>query len=546
MKKISDFHESKNGLYLETGIISALVFLTIYGVKILNPTYTEWIYNGIDLTQHYLGWKAYRLSEWHFPIGLIDNISYPYMVSIIFTDSIPLFAVPFKVLSFLLPREFQYFGLWGLLCYILQGVLSVKIFSRFSRDRIVLILASSMMLFVPVVFQRMYYHSALAGQWVLLVGLDMLFDRKNDIDKIRYVKTIGVLALLSSMIHIYFVLMNGIIVCGIILRNILNRESVKKQIFYLCEYVGVAAGIVALMGGFTSGVDADNYGLGKYAFNLNGFINPAGYIGGTSQIFRELSVLAEWPDEGYTYLGAGYIAMFFVAVIIGILIIAKHEYVIVDVKRCVSISVIFIISIIFAASPMVAIGNNLIISMSLPVHIELFWSIFRATGRVAWVAMYILLIAMTITIISFFKKKWLVRVLLVLLLLIQIYDLNQIIYYKHDNYAKEQEYKPLLTSEEWQNVVKNEQVRHLVFMSDFNVYEKMLLANYAIDNKMTTSDFYFARTNKKRISEIRKRAICEKRDDTILLYDIEDRNIINPAEYDFKEADGFIIVIPKL
>lgn len=60
-------------VYIFTGIICFIMFIAIYGVRILNPMYTDWLMNGEDLTQHYLGWKAYRESDWHFPIGMTDT-----------------------------------------------------------------------------------------------------------------------------------------------------------------------------------------------------------------------------------------------------------------------------------------------------------------------------------------------------------------------------------------------------------------------------------------------------------------------------------------
>lgn len=61
-------------IMLLSGLIGAILFISIYGVKILDPTYEDWLFEGGDLTQHYLGWVFYRRSGWHFPIGLIDNI----------------------------------------------------------------------------------------------------------------------------------------------------------------------------------------------------------------------------------------------------------------------------------------------------------------------------------------------------------------------------------------------------------------------------------------------------------------------------------------
>ena len=91
-------------------LIGAIVFLACYGWKILDVTNDSWLLTGQDISQHYIGWKFYRASAWHFPIGQIDGIIYPETSCIIFSDSIPLFAIFFKILSPILPETFQYLG----------------------------------------------------------------------------------------------------------------------------------------------------------------------------------------------------------------------------------------------------------------------------------------------------------------------------------------------------------------------------------------------------------------------------------------------------
>ena len=78
----------------------------------------------------------YRNGDWTFPIGLTDQLAYPYYTSVIFTDSIPIFAVFFKLLSPILPANFQYFGFWGILCFGLQGMLAAKILKKFLQEDI--------------------------------------------------------------------------------------------------------------------------------------------------------------------------------------------------------------------------------------------------------------------------------------------------------------------------------------------------------------------------------------------------------------------------
>lgn len=97
--------------------MGAIVFVIIYGVKILNPTYVDWLLGGGDLSQHYLGWEFFRKGDWKFPLGLTDMAAYPLETSVVFTDSIPLFALFFKIFRNILPQNFQYFGIYGILCF---------------------------------------------------------------------------------------------------------------------------------------------------------------------------------------------------------------------------------------------------------------------------------------------------------------------------------------------------------------------------------------------------------------------------------------------
>lgn len=122
--------QKHDGTAVFTGgcIIGFLLFIWIFGVRVLDVTYDAWLLQGTaqggffqDLTQHYMGWLYLRESDWSFPLGLIENLSYPDKISIIYMDSIPVFALLFKLFSPILPETFQYFGWWGASCFVFQG-----------------------------------------------------------------------------------------------------------------------------------------------------------------------------------------------------------------------------------------------------------------------------------------------------------------------------------------------------------------------------------------------------------------------------------------
>ena len=55
-------HLKKYGIFYGTGLLSALLFILIYGVSVLNPAYTDWLMAGGDLSQHFLGFAIYQFS----------------------------------------------------------------------------------------------------------------------------------------------------------------------------------------------------------------------------------------------------------------------------------------------------------------------------------------------------------------------------------------------------------------------------------------------------------------------------------------------------
>lgn len=295
-----------------TGALAAIVFISIYGIHVLNPTYTDWLLSGGDLSQHYLGWVAYRKSSWHFPIGMIDTLSYPNQASVIFTDSIPFFAVIFKFLSPILPESFQYFGLWGILCFILQGILAAHILKEYSDNKILIIAGSLLFVYAPVMIWRMYAHTALAGQWILLLGLTPLFLPGKYSDGKKLYLLSAATGILSAAVHIYFLLMNGIILLSVCLMDILQHKRFKRSLCSLAVYLLSACFILTILGAFSSGVPTEEAGLGVHSSNLNTLFNPQGW----SCIYKDLPLYGTGQFEGFGYLGAGCILLLLAAFVI--------------------------------------------------------------------------------------------------------------------------------------------------------------------------------------------------------------------------------------
>ncbi len=525
--------ENEKKLYLLIGVFSAIVFLGIYGHRVLIPTYDDWLYSGFDLTQHYLGWRAFRQSPWHFPIGLMDGLNYPNQISIIYTDSIPLLAVLFKLISPILPKTFQYFGIWGMLSFVLMGVFSAKILYSYAKSRLSILFGVSLFLLQPVMLWKMYHHSALAGQWILVLAFYLLYFSKET--KWYYPLIMGFLA---ANIHIYFVLMCGILLVGYVLNQWVRSRNLWWGIIFITEYIGVVAIVVGLLGGFSGGVSCEQEGLRDYAFNFLGFINPMGYEISSSCILPEIGIVAMWTDEGFAYLGLGGILLCLLA---GVVLVQHRK----EIKKnelsiMFGLVVSFAIALLFALSPRWGIGRYVICDISLPQSMEKLWSIFRATGRVAWILIYGLIILSLLLVLKYLPKKT-GTLLLAGLMLIQIVDIHEVFLNRYEKWFQKKTYEAQMIDEDALKILANGDIKHLYYISECNSYEMYEWSKWALDHGLTTNDFYFARSNREAVKDNLNDALEEKNVTDAFVFKKKDESIIEKYSMQYIKVGDFFL-----
>ena len=158
----------------------------------------------------------------------------------------------------------------------------------------------------------MYYHTALAAHWLILLAIYFYSKHEKEYrDIFRPVMQWGILGILIGSIHLYFVPMCGAILLGYILCSIWKERKIRIRFFY--PGISFSVGLfltVYLLGGFSSGADTGTNNLGLFSFNLNAFLNPMSY----STLLKNTS-LWNWPFytqgqyEGFSYLGMGIILL---------------------------------------------------------------------------------------------------------------------------------------------------------------------------------------------------------------------------------------------
>ncbi len=516
-----------------TAILSAISFLLIYGSRILNPFYTDWLLTGGDPTQHYLGFALYANAPWQAKIGMMNTAAYPFSESIIFTDSIPFAAVIGKLAAPILGSSFQYFGFWGILCFVLQGVLACILLRKYTKRLLLLLPASMLFVFSPIMIRRIFWHTSLASHFVILLALIFIVYSDTYFHSMkRACIAWGCLGILCAFIHIYLIAMCGFLLLGFIGKKLLTSEqqSLSKKILHalspLAAYIVAAFLSIWLLGGLSSGMDDGAPGLGYYSFNLNGFINPQDW----SSFLPNFSLYVGGQYEGFAYLGLGCIVLLVTAVILILFYLLKSlvskspvlKSFIFALPQLAVYLFVFLLTVFCAASNELSFGSKLLVKLPLPEKLLSLWGTFRASGRLVWPAVYMLMLFSIVLCIRKLPPRP-AAILILLCLLMQIADMKDMLTQKNHEFTEPINYETCLRSDFWSEIPKERALSHIVFLDKENLSQEQLYSftKYAVDNNLTINDFYFARALSYPITDVAKDFFLHPDDHTlyIMTYD---------------------------
>ena len=401
----------------------------------------------------------------------------------------------------------------------------------------IILIISILFLVTPVMIWRMYAHTALAGQWILLIGLEPIFaHNKYQCNKKIYL-IVGLIGILSASIHIYFVLMSGIILLGVCLTDILVYRRVGRSGLMLMEYLIVAATVIWLLGGFNSGMQAQNGGLGIYSSNINTFFNPQGW----SRIYRELPLYGDGQYEGFGYLGGGCIILFLLAIIC-LADKTMQVYLLKHLKEEWAIILIVGISMMVALSPTVTMGERVILQVQLPQWLEATWGIFRASGRIIWSVVYVIMLGSCVVILKAVNKRSLTIATLSIVLLIQVYDISGVLKVKYANFGSTCKFVSKLTEKDfWNYIAQRDDIQHIVYFSMTEESMMYSITDWAMQNKKTVNNFYFARSIDDKVSESRREALEKLSEDTLFIFNNEESLFTLQYALHYYQIDGLII-----
>lgn len=375
--------------------VAVVAFSAIYGGWFLTPLNvwplsTDWLLQGDMEFAQYM-WQYFRNTPWlQWPITAVEPLGEGWGTIYPSSSGIALVGLPLKYLSFLLPTQFQFLGIWTLMCFVMQGWFAERLFARFGLDEAERVLGACSILIAPIfVFRIGMTHLDLSAQWVVLAGLLLYFSDSGHHQLRRWLLLIAV----SMLIQIYlFVLTISIGLTWVVKRHMadVNQKSASNSLF--------AAGLMTFTGfltwwilGFSTFL-GQAQGVGFFRLNLLAFFNPES--GATFSFSRLLSQLPLIRDRAFfaeESEGFGFIGLVGVIGIIGIL--ASRRYWLAQIRKRNNLPIILTAGLlmIVAVSHRVAVVRR---EFEVPIPSALVDArqVFRVGNRFSWLAYYLALV----------------------------------------------------------------------------------------------------------------------------------------------------------
>ena len=369
--------------YLIPLSIGMTVFILVVDYKILFFSNIGWL-NLEDPIFHYLGWEFFRVDEWRNPVGLNPNFGMDIGSSIVFSDSIPLLAILFKLLTHNAIGPIQYFGFFLFACFLLQAYFSYKLISIETKNLAVRIFFCGTMLFIPAMLVRTNIHIALASHFLLIASIYLIFTKSK-----IHIDYKWIFLLIASLgIHFYLFFMVFFLYIADSLDRCRNSSlsigGILKQ-FIILIIIIITLGVCAWQFGYLAinfQSSTDN-GFGSYQVNLLGLINSTEWSS-----FQKTSYFSHPSFEGMNYLGMGIIFL----LLCSLFTLRKRSIRIFLVRNTNKHLYLLLLLFIFLSLSLTHIIHIGKFQMTIDVSNEFinYANIIRSSGRLFWPIFYIL------------------------------------------------------------------------------------------------------------------------------------------------------------
>jgi hypothetical protein len=372
--------------------IGVLIAAVLIGPSAIWPTRTAWLHSG-DAAAAQIAWNYFRhtpLMQW--PPTLIPDYGTGWSTYFTGAGGNVLVGLPLKLFNFILPNNFQYIGLWMVVCFALQGYFAAKILALFISSRSLVVLLSTNFVIAPVFVYRigLMSHPQLGAQWLLLCAVYFFLKRDKN------VWHWSLLVAVSHLIEIYMSAVILLVVFSFFVSKFISQSGFRDRVAQL-KYVFfpfLTSGFVLWLLGFFAYPDGVK-GDGFFRFGATTFIDPrTSDSSSSSLIFNSAQDISNHTSnalvgESFMYLGTGTL----LAVLLSAGFLFKYRWRI--NHHHVILLLLGMLLFLVGLSRVVSVG---------PFEFSYWWpsffdnarQIFRAATRFGWLLYYLVFIALSV------------------------------------------------------------------------------------------------------------------------------------------------------
>jgi hypothetical protein len=334
--------------------------------------------------------------------------------------------------------------------------------------------------------ERLFRHSALGSQWIVLAALLCYFTARYR----EKFPAFGfwLLCTFAISIHGYFVPMVYALLLAALLERIFKEKKILKPAIFMGLCFAGTLVVAYVFGLLTRGGVQYASHYGHYSMNLNALFNPASrnfYAEDlTVHWSRILSVLPqnEGQYDGFNYLGFGILlallAMLFYGVARVVLALVRGDKAVFGrawnfVKSHAWLILVLLCLGVFAVSMAAVFNQTTLFSFALPEVITRFFASFRSSGRLFWPVTYMLTLAPLVFMGRVMRGRWKMAAV-TLLAVVHLFDMSGALAEKHRHFARGSiEYEDEFSGEGWQFLMEN--------------YDRVLCLNNAFDYQIAAN-----------------------------------------------------------
>ncbi|MFO1434311.1 MAG: DUF6311 domain-containing protein [Candidatus Competibacteraceae bacterium] len=389
LKFLCFFEQPAWRLLLIALALSIFYFFSIYNFQFILGTGPQWEWIIDDPAQRLIGWLYYAQDQWRFPLFKVNTLGYPDGTNIIFTDSIPICALIFKIIYKITSWKFNYFGFWFFLCYILQAlssslllyILGVRSFLSNACGVIIALCASILL--------QLGYQPPLSSHFLIIFSLCFYFILIKQPFNFLTWSYMVINLIAALLIHAYIFIMVFAIFAATMAELARHKKLTLPVTTLLSSGVLLFCFVILIVAGY---IDFDSErssvggGFGYYSMNiLSPFFSYSKGESYTQLLLGPVTVDA----TGGQYEGANYLGFGILILSIAILIFFTKQ-ILAIIRSNLFLTIVLIILLVLALSNKIFIGKIEFFQYSFPHFLANFAQSFRSSGRFFWPIFYII------------------------------------------------------------------------------------------------------------------------------------------------------------